>query len=235
MMGYGGGTESPKQIAQLAKGGFGMMIGPSTPASDELPYAIDNGAFPAWRKKLPWPEEAFLKLLDKVEDFSRKPDFGCCPDIVAAGLKSLEFSLRWIEQLPKSYPWYLAVQDGMTEDPVRAALPKFAGIFVGGTDDFKLSSCPTWVKVAREQGKRVHVGRVNTLLRAFTVAKLFKVDSFDGNSWNRTWSKTQTKAGEKYYFGRGRAGRRGVKDTAKPADVEACGQGFLDLWGLGGK
>lgn len=227
MMGYGGGTGSPVQIAQLAKGGFGMMLGPTTPKSEALPYAIDNGAFPAWSKKLPWPEEDFLKLLDKVETFSRKPDFGCCPDIVAAGARSLEFSMRWIDQLPKGYPWYLAVQDGMTEAEVRAVLPQFSGIFVGGTDNFKLSSCPTWIKVAREQGKKVHVGRVNTMLRAFTVAKLFKADSFDGNHWNRIWDRKAQK-GKKLYYRTLRSTR--AKATPRPEDVASDPQMFLDLY-----
>lgn len=230
MIGYGGGTGSPKQIAQLAEAGFGMMLGPTTPKSTALRYALDNGAFPCWLKKRPWDEAAFMKLLDTVEKYERKPDFGCCPDIVAGGLKSLEFSLAWMERLPSCYPWYLAVQDGMTEADVSPALPRFAGLFVGGSTDWKMSSSPIWVRLAHQNGKPVHIGRVNTVARALTVGKLYGADSFDGNNWNRTWSRCHTKDGKPIY--RGRTIR--CVDTAKPLDVVNDHQGTLDLWGIGG-
>jgi hypothetical protein len=200
------------------------MIGPSTPKSTALRYAVDNGAFPAFVKGLPWDEAKFLKLLDRIETFERKPDFACCPDIVAGGLKSLEFSLAWMERLPSGYPWYLAVQDGMTEADVLPVVDKFAGLFVGGSSDWKMSSTPTWVRLARQTGKQAHVGRVNTLSRAFTVGKLYKADSFDGNNWNRTWSHNQTKDGKPVYFGRSLR----TVDTSKPLDVVNDPQ--LPLW-----
>lgn len=75
MIGYGGGTGSTIQIAQLAEAGFGMMIGPTTPQSTALRYALDNGAFPCWMKKKAWDETAFMRLLDAVEKFGRCPSF----------------------------------------------------------------------------------------------------------------------------------------------------------------
>ena len=233
MIGYGGGTRSAVQIAQLAEAGFGMMIGPTTPKSDELRYAVDNGAFPCWIKKKPWDEKRFLKMLDRIETFKRPPDFGCCPDIVAGGLRSLEFSMAWMDRLPTAYPWYLAVQDGMTEADVRPVLSGFAGIFVGGTTDFKMSAGAAWARLARETGRKLHVGRVDTMPRAFVVGKLYGADSFDGNNWNRTWSKHQAD-GRTVYRGRGRAAVRGIRDTAKPMDVVNDTQRALDLWGFHG-
>jgi hypothetical protein len=229
-VGYGGGTRSLVQIAQLAEVGWGMMLGPTTPKTDVLRYAVDNGAYPCFVKGRPWDEGRFLKLLNRIERFQRKPDFACCPDIVAGGLKSLDFSLTWLDRLPSSYPWYLAVQDGMTEADVRPVIDRFGGLFVGGTTDWKMSSCPTWVQLARETGKKVHVGRVDTRGRAFTVINLYGVDSFDGNNWNRKWSRLQEK-GKTLYFGRGRSGRRGIRDTAKPLDIVNNPQLPLDFGG----
>lgn len=54
------------------------------------------------------------------------------PDIVAGGLRSLEFSLLWLERLRSSpAPLLIAVQDGMTPDDVREYLSPAVGIFVG--------------------------------------------------------------------------------------------------------
>lgn len=229
MIGYGGGTSSPKQLAQLQAGGFGMMIGPTAPKRSSLRYAMDNGAYPAWLKKEPWPEGKFLKLLDRVETFERRPDFGCCPDQVAQGLRSLDFSLQWIERLPKTCPWYLAVQDGMSIHAVKSVMGRFGGIFVGGTSDWKMQTAPAWAKLAKELGKPLHIGRVNSLPKAFVVARVLGADSFDGNTWNRTWGRHATKEGLKIYRGRS---SRGVRDCAKPVDfMEEC-QMALDLWGL---
>lgn len=229
MIGYGGGTSSPDQLAQLEAGGFGMMIGPATPKHFSLRYAIDNGAFPAWRKKQPWPEDKFLKLLDKVDAFPRRPDFGVCPDQVAQGFRSLDFSMEWIERLPEGYPWYLAVQDGMTVDRVSAVMKHFGGIFVGGTSNWKMQSAPGWSRLAKDLGKPLHIGRVNSLPKAFVVAKVLGADSFDGNNWNRTWFRNQTKEGLKIYRGRS---VRSASDVAKPVDVLGESQMPLDLWGL---
>jgi hypothetical protein len=208
MIGYGGATTNAASVAQLAKVGWGMMIAPQNPKRAATRYAVDNGAFYCWTKKKPWNEEKFLKMLDRVETFERRPDFGCCPDKVAEGMTSLEFSMAWIDKLPRAYPWYLAVQNGMTVEAVREVLPKYAGIFVGGTADWKMQTLATWTRLAREEGKIIHVGRVNTPPRTFVAAKVCKVDSIDGTNWNRLWD----------YF--------------KPEQAANCNQKALDLWGL---
>lgn len=207
MIGYGGGTTSKEQVAQLEKVGWGMMIGPVNPLRSPLRYAVDNGAFPAWVKKLPWSEKAFLKMLDRVQSFDRKPDFIVCPDIVAGGPASLDFSMTWVDRLPKGWPCYLAVQDGMTPCGVLGVLDHFAGLFVGGTGTWKRNMSPQWAKLARSEGKRLHVGRINSLQGAFMQGKVVRADSFDGNNWNRTWDNAQ-----------------------KPDRVVGDSQMALDLW-----
>ncbi len=210
MIGYGGATTNKESVEQLARGGFGMIIAPQNPKISPIRYAVDNGAYYCWTRKMPWDEKKFLKLLDRVEKFDRVPDFGCAPDIVAGGLRSLEFSMSWVDRLPKEFPWYLAVQDGMTEADVAQVIEKFAGLFVGGTSEWKMRTLPEWVRLAKSKGKKAHVGRVNSLSRAFTACQVCKADSFDGTNWNRTW------------------------DNVKKPDrvIRDAQQGALDLWGL---
>jgi hypothetical protein len=191
MIGYGGGTTNKEQVAQLERAGWGMMIGPVNPKKSELRYAVDNGAYPAWKNKKPWDERKFLRMLDRVKTFDRKPDFICCPDIVAAGTKSLEFSMAWRDRLPSEWPCYLAVQDGMTPCGVVEVLERFDGIFVGGTAIWKRDSSHIWAKLARAEGKKLHVGRINSLQGAFVQGKVVGADSFDGNNWNRLWDNGQ--------------------------------------------
>lgn len=187
-----------------------MIIAPQNPKRSPIRYAVDNGAYYCWTRKMQWDEEKFRKMLDRVEAFDRCPDFGVAPDIVAGGLKSLDFSMSWVGRLPAGYPWYLAVQDGMTEADVAPALPHFGGIFVGGTSEWKMSSLPIWARAAKEHGKKLHVGRVNSLSRAFTVAQVFRADSFDGTNWNRLWDNVK-----------------------KPGRVNLdSAQGALDLYGI---
>ena len=187
-----------------------MIIAPQNPKLSPLRYAVDNGAYYCWTRKMAWDEPKFLKMLDRVESFERRPDFGCAPDIVAGGLASLEFTMSWVDRLPSSYPWYLAVQDGMSTSDVQAVIGHFAGLFVGGTSEWKMRTLPEWVRLAKKNGKLAHVGRVNSLSRAFTVAQVCKADSFDGTNWNRTWDN-------------GKKPDRVVRDAQ---------QGALDLWGL---
>lgn len=210
MIGYGGATTNKESVAQLARAGWGMMIAPQNPKRSALRFAVDNGAFYCWTRKRSWDEAKFLKMLDRVETFDRRPDFGCCPDIVAGGLRSLEFSMSWVDRLPRSYGWYLAVQNGMTAADVLPVLGRFAGIFVGGTGDWKMQTLGAWSRLAKENGKKVHAGRVNTPPRTFVAMKVCQVDSLDGTNWNRLWN----------YF--------------KPADAVGDRQGALDLWGLRG-
>lgn len=209
MIGYGGGTTNKAQVAQLERAGWGMMIAPQNPKRSPLRYAVDNGAYYCWDRELPWDEPRFLRMLDRVSGLERKPDFLVCPDIVAGGEASLAFSMSWVDRLPKEWPCYLAVQDGMTACGVLAVIDRFQGIFVGGTDVWKRNSSPAWSKMAKAEGKRLHVGRINSLQGAFIQAKVVKADSFDGTNWNRTWDNAQ-----------------------KPERVAQDGQMALNLWKL---
>lgn len=152
-------------------------------------YALDNGAFAAWRKGQPFPEEGFLKLLARPTP-DNPPDFVVCPDKVAGGLDSLRFSQIWrgrVSALGYDWmPWYLAVQDGMDGASVvdELATGRWAGLFIGGTMRWKYATAEDWVRIAHKRGLKVHIGRtpqVDDLVWAERIG----ADSCDSTSWAR--------------------------------------------------
>jgi hypothetical protein len=86
--------------------------------------------------------------------------------VVAGGASSLELSLRWRSAVAAVAPAYLAVQDGMTEAEVDAALPGFAGVFVGGTPRWKVRTGADWVTFAKARGLPCHIGAVGNMDKA---------------------------------------------------------------------
>jgi len=53
----------------------------------------------------------------------------------------------------------------MSKAAVEACLDGFAGVFVGGTLEWKLDTGAAWVQFAHKQGLPCHVGRVGTAKR----------------------------------------------------------------------
>jgi hypothetical protein len=182
-----GDTRSKTALKFMREHGWGRMFATARPTPQRYePWGFDNGAFDAWKKHKPFPEGKFLRRLDvalKVPKFwpffEGNPLLAVCPDIVAGGLRSLDFSLRWLEKLPVYWPWYLAVQDGMSEKDVSKVLHLFHGIFLGGTDKFKLTAY-RWSLLAHSFDKRFHYGRAGTL-RKIRHAWKVEADSVDSN------------------------------------------------------
>lgn len=157
----GEGT-GPKWDAKLKGLGWGRMFVERRPTPYEgEPWGWDNGAFIAWRAGKHLDEANLRRRLDRdiaVGD----PYLAVCPDLPAEGQASLDYSLSWIDRLPCDWPWYLAVQDGMSEPAVAEALPQFAGLFLGGTSAFK-ATAPRWLKIAHDGDRLFHYGRAGTL------------------------------------------------------------------------
>jgi hypothetical protein len=143
-------------------------------------YCLDNGAWSAFVAKEPFDEAAFLKA------YALAPgaDFVVLPDIVAGGLRSLDFSLDWRDRLERVCLQLLAVQDGMETGDVRQFVGPDLGIFVGGTTEWKEATMAGWGKLGRECGAYMHVGRVNTI-RRFNLCRAVGADSVDGSSASR--------------------------------------------------
>lgn len=169
---------------------------------DDVPWCFDNGAYRAWERGVPWDSERFARYALYDDDLSmsrmqvqcyakRSPDFAVCPDVVAGGKESLEFSVTWRCRLPSEFRWYLAVQNGMREGDVDAALAfceeessVFWGLFVGGDTRWKFRTAPAWVRFAHDRGLNCHVGRVSSE-RRLTWCELIGADSVDSSVFER--------------------------------------------------
>lgn len=178
---YVGQTRSRKLIAQLVEVGIGECTSRGEWPPRRRPCFQDNGAFGDWKSGRDFDTAAFLSDCTSANEDPCPPDFSVCPDLVAMGLASLAFSLRWLDAYAASFPalrWYLAVQDGMTEPDVRAVAHQFAGIFVGGTLPWKVATGAAWVRLAHELNIPCHVGRVGTVKRV-RWAQRIGADSID--------------------------------------------------------
>jgi hypothetical protein len=176
-----GDTRSSENIEILKSRRWGRICIAMNPKPYPFePWAFDNGAFVAWRNGQPFPEAEFYKRLAIAETVPMDPLFAVTPDIVAGGLESLEFSVAWRYLLHHSdWRWYLAIQDGMTLDAVQRVVHLFDGIFLGGTDRFKLGAWK-WRQAARSWHKPFHYGRCGTL-KKLRHAHALQVDSLDSS------------------------------------------------------
>ena len=159
-----GETRSRANIAALAKLQWGRMFVTQRPTPFPFErWGFDNGAFIAWRNGQPFPESDFLRRVEVAERTNSEPILAVVPDIVAGGCTSLQFSTSWrmSGRLPEEWPWYLAVQDGMTVADVAPVLHLFSGIFLGGTDRFKATAY-RWCQLAHSHQKRFHYARAST-------------------------------------------------------------------------
>lgn len=178
---YVGQTRSRKLIARLSALGFGECCNRGEYPPRRRPWFLDNGAFSDWQSGRAFDAAAFLCDCTSANADPLPPDFGVCPDLVASGLESLAFSLRWLDAHASAFPalrWRLAVQDGMTEADVHAVADRFTGIFVGGSLPWKIATGAAWVRFAHEIGVECHIGRVGTFDRV-RWARRIGADSID--------------------------------------------------------
>lgn len=174
-----------------------------------IDWILDNGAYSNWIHKKPFNSIAFREALIKIEKCVSYPDFIICPDIVAGGYDSLQFSLKWLDEIPAGYPIYLAVQDGMQTDIIQNYITLFDGLFVGGTLDWKLKTAHQWVKLAHEHNLKAHIGKVGTFKR-IVWAKNIGADSIDSSTF------VQAKKGNEF----GRIHRALSQTTLFRGDIE---------------
>lgn len=168
---------SPKKILEYREKydhDFWQLRTPLTGyALSGLPYGLDNGCFKEFKQK------AWERLLDDAED--NRPVFVCLPDIVGDAVRTLDLFSAF-ERRTNGLPRALVLQDGIGNH--RIDWDKLEAVFVGGTNDFKISTEAINVcRVAKMLGKWVHVGRVNTASRVSNWIGL--ADSIDGSGISR--------------------------------------------------
>lgn len=168
-------TEYPDRLAHLM--GVGGWRKPF------LPYALDNGAFVAWKNEERWMQREFVGLLDQAQKHvnagGQSPKWVVVPDVVGNRDGTLWAWDSWVPRLQRWYGWPLAmaVQDGMTPGDV----PKEADVvFVGGTTTWKRRTFQMWCNAF----PRVHIGRINTYKWLWACAEA-GAESCDGTGWFR--------------------------------------------------
>ena len=161
---YIGQTRSRKLIAELSRLGFGECTNRGEYPPRRRPWFFDNGSFSDWKAGKPWDADAWRRDLDRIREGDTRPDFVVAPDIIAGGAESLEHSRSQLAHL-EGFKTYLVAQDGMHPGMVADALEGFAGIFVGGTLEWKMSTGAAWCVLADALGVPCHLGRIGTARR----------------------------------------------------------------------
>lgn len=182
-----GFTSDTQFVSRLKSLGFGRMMCErfGNPWENE-PWGWDNGAFVAWNKGLFWDGREYLKMTARIADNYGTPYLAIVPDVVADH-DSLRFSLAWRERVAQwDWPWYLAVQDGMTPEDVAPHVDCFSGIFLGGTKEWKRRTAKTWCDFAHAHGLPAHYARCS-VEADIAAAKRFGYDSADSTFllWTR--------------------------------------------------
>lgn len=150
-----------------------------------LPYALDNGAYAAWKKKTPWDDKPWRDLLRWAQWSMQQPLWAVVPDVVADRKETIE---RWKEYAPivrqAGFRPAFAAQDGMTFADVPDS---DCVVFLGGSTDptpewpqgWKQSAIGPWCQAFPG---RVHVGRVNSWPRLVACWRAGAI-AVDGTGW----------------------------------------------------
>lgn len=142
-----------------------------------MPYALDNGAFIAWKHKRAWPEDEWRFMLRWAALSGQRPLWCIVPDVVADRAATLANWDRYAEEIRGfGFRPALAVQDGMTFDDVPDS---DCMLFLGGSTEWKEGAIAPWCERFPD---RVHVGRVNKWRRLMMCYRAGAV-SVDGTGW----------------------------------------------------
>ena len=166
-------------LAGKYPGRIGHLYGPGGQCGPwhEIPYALDNGAWPAHKNARPWDEAAWRQLLVWSAMSGVRPLWALVPDVVGDRAATLA---RWSEYVSvlRAYGFRaaFAVQDGMTFDDVP---DEDCVVFLGGSTEWKEDAIAPWCE---HFPGRVHVGRVNTWPRLIKCWRAGAV-SVDGTGW----------------------------------------------------
>lgn len=158
-------------LGAMLQPGIGNVVGLSW-----LPWAADNGCF---AKGADFDHGEWLEWLAGKRLGRHTCLFAVAPDVLGDWQATWERSAPYFPTIRQlGFKPALVAQDGM---PLRVLdLDGYDALFIGGTDDYKLSEdAYAAAAKAKSQGRWVHLGRVNSL-RRLTAARVSLFDSADG-------------------------------------------------------
>jgi len=173
----------PDVIRAMEAGQLGCM---TTPAQgNRLPancwWAADNGKF---GKGWPGADAWYEWLAWKAKGREDRCLFAVAPDVPFDAVGTLAESLPWLPKIRAlGIPAAFAAQDGCENGLI--PWDDFDVLFLAGsagpgTPNWKIGPIAEALsREARERGKRVHMGRVNSLVR-LRIAETFGCDTADG-------------------------------------------------------
>lgn len=155
---------------------IGWLITPSN--IQRLPgqvWAADNQCYSLGEN---FRFDIYFRFLERAKQYPERCLFATVPDTVG---DAEDTQRKWRAFAPQmrllGLPLAYVAQDGMNMLPDT----EYSALFIGGTTPYKLGPVVRrLVKEAKEQGKWVHMGRVNTINR-FWYAYKIGVDSVDGS------------------------------------------------------
>lgn len=148
--------------------------GSSSQRVEGVTWCADNGCFSD-----KWDSEKWWAWLVSHADAADSCAFAVAPDVVGDALATLERAKPWLYRIRQlGYPVAYVAQDGWGDVP--APWDEFDVLFIGGSTEWKLGAeARAAVAEAKRRGKRVHMGRVNSLKRLM-YADAIGCDSVDG-------------------------------------------------------
>lgn len=136
-------------------------------------WMLDNGAFSD-----KWSEASWLDALQRWQPYTATCIAAVCPDVVGDAAATLQRFRQYAPVIREyGYPVAFVTQDGLRMQDV--PWDDFAVLFIGGTDNHKLNESMLFIMEAKQRGKWVHVGRVNSARR---IAQFWMADSADGTT-----------------------------------------------------
>jgi hypothetical protein len=174
-MRYFANPSTPKVRAAMQAGLLGCIVTPKqgNKIPDGVRYCADNGAF---GKGYPG-DDAWWAWLSKLP--VELCEFAVAPDVVADAAATLARSAPWMPRIRAlGLPVAFVAQDGLEDHVV--PWDQFDVLFIGGSTDWKLGEASRHlITEAKTRGKRVHLGRVNSLKR-LRYGELVGCDTADG-------------------------------------------------------
>lgn len=151
-----------------------LSMGMGNRAPDAEVWAADSGRF---NNPESYTDEKYLAFLARHSWAADRCLFATAPDVVGDAHRTLCLSMPMFQKIREAgYPVAFIAQDGIDYIP----WDRFDVLFIGGTTKFKLSEKAREVcREAKQRGKWVHMGRVNSM-RRMRIAQEFDCDSVDG-------------------------------------------------------
>lgn len=147
------------------------------------PWAADNGCFNGFNPR------KVTQLLHSLEDmpgcvFFNAPDSFDRVSMRGDAIETLQMFREWQPRIDAyGLPVAITLQNGVTSAMLRPVWDDLQAVFVGGATEFKYSDIVRdLVAEAKERGKWVHMGRVNSA-RRIVYAGAIECNSFDGTGF----------------------------------------------------